>query len=159
MKKVTGFTLIELLVVVGIVSSVFLFGVVAYRDFSRRQQLSETARQVRQDLLLAQQRALSGEKSVCQNPQTNSLVGYMVVFSSTSYQVVADCFTGQDPLVKDVKLGGLVSKTGGSSSVTFKILAQGTTDVGDQSIVLTHSLTSKTATVTISKTGSVSISF
>lgn len=150
-----GFTLIEILVSLAIVSSIFFLGLPAYRDFNTRQQLLETSKLVKQDLLLTQQRASSGEKSVCQNPSTNSLLGYSVLFSSTLYEIYADCRDGTDPLIKKTDLPKSVAKTGGASSLTFKVLGQGTTANSDQTLTFTHLSTGKTATLTITRAGGI----
>lgn len=154
-----GFTLVEILVVLGIMSGIILIGIVSYRDFNRRQQLVETAKSLQQDLQLAQQKALSGEKMGCPSAATNILVGYAVTFALSSYSIVLDCFTGSDPVIKTVPLPGDVTKTSGSSSITFKVLGQGTTDVIDSSVTLTQGSTGKSAVISVTRTGSISISY
>lgn len=154
-----GFTLVEILVVLGIMSGIILIGIVSYRDFNRRQQLVETAKSLQQDLQLAQQKALSGEKSACPSSGTNILLGYSITFTSSTYSIVLDCFTGSDPVVKTIPLPTDITKTTGASSITFKVLGQGTTDTIDSSVTLTQGSTGKTAVISVTRTGSISVSY
>ena len=57
-----GFSLVEVLIVVAIFGLIFLVGSASYRSFSRRQLLESGVRQVRADLNLARECALSGKK-------------------------------------------------------------------------------------------------
>ncbi len=153
-----GFTLIELLVVLGISSLLFLIGFASYREFNRRQQITEAANLLKSDMLLAQQRALSGEKPAgCQG----ILNGYLVYFNSaSSYQIIADCkeadvINVEDPVIKTASIDGGITKTAGPDTISFKVLAQGTTGASDANLTLTQVGTGRTVTITVTKTGSV----
>lgn len=154
-----GFTLVELLVALGIIAVVFGLSFVAYREFSRRQQLAEAANVFKSNLFLAQQRALSGERSICATGEV--LNGYRVYFDNpASYKVFADCGrswpqTWDDQLIKSVNLPSGITKSAGPSDIYFKVLAQGTVFDKDQTVVFTQVSTGKTLTVTITKTGSI----
>lgn len=147
--------MIELLVVLVIIGVVTGIGFAAYREFSQRQQIVEAVKLVKSDLLLTQQRALSGEKpSGC----SGILNGWKVSFSSVSYDIVADCGVlgaGGDVLIKTVNLPANIRKTAGAASVTFKVLAKGTTETGDVSFTFTQSGTNRTGTITVTTTGRI----
>ncbi|MBI2405658.1 GspH/FimT family pseudopilin, partial [Candidatus Microgenomates bacterium] len=157
-NRKSGFTLIELLVVLGISSLLFLIGFASYREFNRRQQLTEAANLLKSDMLLAQQRALSGEKPAgCQG----ILNGYLVYFNTaSSYQIIADCkdrdvVNVEDPVIKTASIDGGITKTAGPDTISFKVLAQGTTGATDVTLTLTQAGTGRTITITVTKTGSV----
>lgn len=90
-----GFSLVELLIVIFVMGLIFSVGVANYRDFSRRKQIEAVANQVKSDLELAKQNALSGVKPDhvnCNSP--NILLGYRLVFQPTGYTVQANCSAG-----------------------------------------------------------------
>lgn len=159
-----AFTLIELLVVISIIGILAGSGFAAYREFSRRQQLFEAVNQVKSDLLLAQQRALSGEKPPSCSRNLN---GWSVYFpggsdTTTYYYFVADCGNPGieiwDPFMKTVTLPpGIVVNTVriGGQAIIFKVLAQGTTSASDQIITLTQRATGRTATITVTRAGGI----
>jgi len=57
-----GFSLIELLVVISIITLLFGFGMATYNDFNRRQMVSQSAKAIKNNLRLAQSKAMAGEK-------------------------------------------------------------------------------------------------
>lgn len=90
-----GFSLVELLIVIFIIGLIFSVGVANYRDFSRRKQVEAVANQVKSDLELAKQNALSGVKPDhvnCNSP--NILLGYRFVVQPAGYTVQANCSAG-----------------------------------------------------------------
>ena len=163
--KSLGFTLIELLVGLTIISLLFGFGFVSFREFSRRQALYKVARDIMQDLRLAQQLALSGEKppySPCAPPK--SLNGYrFAVVNSQQYAIRAYCSIGGGDVEVEVKTVNLVSSGVSISTpfpdpnpILFKVLGQGTNIPGQTAIItLAQSVTGNTATITITQGGVV----
>lgn len=95
-----GFTLLELLISIGIISVIIAIGSLGYRDFSRRQSISASTKQLVSDLRLAQQYALSGYKPTgC----SGTLERFEFVrLSNTSYKIQVRCTTGTSN-VTDVK--------------------------------------------------------
>ena len=148
-----GYTLIELLVVISIMGIIFSTGYVGFREFSRRQALVALARNVRADLRLAQQKALSGEKTgACA-----ILAGYdFRVDSSTAYSINANCSNGNFS-AKNVSLGNdfMISATN-NPVVLFKVLGQGAqVSAGSSLITLTQSATGKTTTIAVTSGGEI----
>lgn len=150
---VLGFTLIELLVTMTIVSVVFLVGVSSFRDFSRRQVLSGTAKTVISDLRLIQQKALSGEK-----PDTcTTLSGYSfdINNSGSGYKLYAICQTN----IEVDSIDDLVSKNITISStadpINFKVLGQGTNLTSTATITLNATSIGKTQTITVGVGGNI----
>ena len=147
-----GYTLIEILVGLAIISLLFSFGYVSFRDFSRRQALNGSVKQIQGDLRLAQSSASSGQKPSSGN--CTQLDGYTVNFSTDNYVVTANC-TNQNITIKTVTLPTGITETVGS--VRFKVLGQGTNlaDGVDTTITVTQNGTNATAVVTITSGGEI----
>lgn len=89
-----GFTLIELLIIISIMGILMTTGVAYYQNFNRRQIVIQTAKELKNNLRLAQSRALAGEKDcaigVCggtiigcgNDGAEKTLVGWFVDFSA-----------------------------------------------------------------------------
>ncbi len=126
-----GYTLIELLVGISIIAIIFSIGFVSYREFSRRQALVGILKQVKSDLRLAQQFALTGQKP----DGCSTLSGYKFNRDdSLNYSLIAVCSNGSY-IYKSVSMP--TDTTISAGSVTFKVLGQGT----DLSTPLTFTLT------------------
>lgn len=149
MRK-TGFTLIEILVGLTITALVFSGGYVSYREFARREALNSLTKALASDLLLAKQRALSGEKPP-ECTKDDVFDGYRVVFDQDRYQIVALCGS-RTPLVREKILPENVSISG--PTVVYKPLGQGTNLSGDTTITLTQT-SQETEKITLSKEGTV----
>lgn len=123
-----GYTLIELLIGISVVGIIFSVGFVNFRDFSRRQALIGTVREISGELRLAQERALSGQKpdDINCNPP-NTLAGYaFTVTSPNSYTVAASCSGGLVE-IKNVQLVPTVTiSTPNPNPILFKVLGEGT---------------------------------
>lgn len=154
-KFPTGFTLIELLIAITIIVTIFTFGYVSYHDFTRRQVLTDAVSTLRADLQLVQQKAASGEKpSGC----TNTLHGYIVRFEASETGVYADCnnivgYDITDVSVKSIILPNGIVKTGGVNEIIFNTLGRGVS--ADTTITLTQTSSGRTATITITRGGSI----
>lgn len=146
----TGFTLIEILVGLSIVALLFVGGYASYREFARRQVLDNSFEELRSDLNLAQQKALSGEKpSGC----TGTLLGYKVGFTQTSYSVAASCSLGE-VVVRQFSLpNGVVLSA--PASVLYKVIGEGTDLLADATIKLTQVSTGKTRQTTLTVGGTL----
>lgn len=143
-----GYTLIEVLISVGILIILFFGGYGAYRQFAKRQALSNAYKETRTDLNLARERASSGEKpSGC----VGTLRGYKVSFSPTQYTVATVCDT--DVAIRTNTLPSGVEFQQYVNAVTYKVLGQGTDLSAGQTMVLTNF--TQTITFTITKEGLV----
>lgn len=156
MKKIcpknfkSGFTLIELLVTISIMGILFSVGIAAYNQFNRKQIVVQAAKTFKNDLRLAQSKALAGEKPTgC----TNSLNGYQVSFSSDSYSLSAIC--SASVLVKTVPLPQNVTFSSVPSSILFRVLAQGTNLSANQTMTLTGFDVTQIQTVTVTPSGEI----
>lgn len=146
-----GYTLIELLVAISIGIIVFTIGFAGYREFSRRQALTGIVKQIKADLRLAQQLALTGQK-----PTVGSCVrldGYSFTRTSpTSYQLIANC-TNANRIVKDITISPNTTITAGT--VIFKVLGQGTNLTAPLTFTITNSLTGTSGNIIIGIGGDI----
>lgn len=142
-----GFTLIEILVTMTIAGVLFAGGYAAYQDFSRRQALDNAYKELRTNLNLARQLAISGEKlPSCTSP----LSGYRVDFYSTHYTLSAVC--GVTIVASDIPLPSGITVSG-TSGFMYKALAQGTSLDSSVDVTLTQALTNTSIQATLSKEG------
>lgn len=148
-----GFTLIELLVVISIMSLLFATGFAAFREFSRRESLSAAADELRSNLRLTQQLALSGQKPV----SCIILNGHKLIFTSnTRYEIRAVCSNNANLSTGRVfSLPGNIIRSSGSTEITFKVIGQGTTLNGNFSATLRESASGRTAQVVVTKEGEI----
>jgi prepilin-type N-terminal cleavage/methylation domain-containing protein len=148
-----AFTLIELLVSIGIISIIIAIGSFGYRDFSRRQTVSATAKQIVSDLRLAQQYALSGYKpSGC----TNTLERFEVVrLSSTSYTIQAKCLNQNAVVVKTANVAPEIT-LGSFNTLSFLPVTGWTPGGSDVVLSVSGSGTSYIQNVRIKPTGDIS---
>jgi prepilin-type N-terminal cleavage/methylation domain-containing protein len=144
----SAYTLIEILVVMTIIGILFGFGYSRFRDFSRRQVLVGTVRNVQGDIRTAQAMALEGQKpaSGC----TADLIGYTFTTSSNQYTITANC--GTNITAKTVALTGI---TATSNSVQFKVLGKGTGTGSDVVFTFTQAATGSSASITVSPGGEI----
>lgn len=143
-----GYTLIELLVVITISIIIFGVGIAGYREFSRRQALTGVLKQVKADLRLAQQLALTGQK-----PETCvKLIGYAFTATSSNYKITANCLDGTVE-TKSVDMPTNVNISAGS--ITFKILGQGTNLSTPLTFTISNTVASITGTVIVGTGGDV----
>ena len=116
-----GFTLLEVLVAATVISLLSGISLVGYNRFQERQQLVAVKEQLRNDLRLTQQKALSGEKPAgwcAASGQT--LAGWRLVFTSTTvYEIRRVCSNGSTALDKSITLPSNTLKSAGSGQVDF----------------------------------------
>lgn len=153
-----AYTLIEILIVISITAILLGFGFAGFRQYSQRQVLFAAAREVRGDLRLLQEKAISGvkEPDVITSCAGKFLDGYRFdIISTTQYRMSAVC-SGSVVNIQDksVKLGFTIAAT--IDPILFKVLSQGTDITGSSSIItLTQTATNKNITITVSAEGSI----
>ena len=157
----SGYTLIEILVSLTIIGLLFGIGYVNFRDFSRRQAIAGAAKKIQGDLNLTQQLALSGQKpdDINCNPP-NLLSGYnFKIIPPSEYVIEANC-TGSSTAViyKNVALSSdIIISSDSLTTISFKVLGQGTNIVQGGSVVLTltQSQTKNKFDITIGAGGNI----
>jgi len=93
-----GFTIIELLIVMSILGIATTLVSAAYLSFEKRERVKSAALDLKSNLRLAQNKALSGDKGISgtgeECPFGNTLVGWFVrINTGPSYEVVGSCQT------------------------------------------------------------------
>lgn len=146
-----GFTLIEILVAIAIIAFVSLVGYTSYRDFARRQTLESAYNQLRVELNLARQLALSGEKPQTCIAGNIPLVGYRVSLGGGSIAVSAVCESGSAIASRTFSLPAGITVS--SVQFTFLVLGRGTDLSGNQTVTLTQSSSGRTINATLSPEG------
>ncbi len=130
--RAKGYSLIEILVVLSILGILFAAGYANFRDFARRQTVSNAAKGIAGDLRLAQQMALSGQKPSDSNcTGANVLNGFKFeVISSDHYEIRAICSgVNPPPATKDVILAAgveIATPFPSPNPIIFKVLGNGT---------------------------------
>ncbi len=157
-----GYTLIEILVALAIVGILFGVGYTNFRDFTRRQSLGDSAKQIQADLRVAQQMALSGQIPVdVRCTGNNRLNGYFFrVLSATHYEIRASCSGGAvTSATKDVTLPASVrisTPFPSPNPILFKVLGSGTNINSANAVITVRQVTgSSTTSVTISPGGQI----
>lgn len=107
-KENRGFSLIEFLVVISIFGIAASLITASYLNFERNQKVRSTALQLKNDLRLTQNRALSGDKGpggACAS--TSTLGGWYLVATTgqTAYSIGGDCLTGVNETIFFETLG------------------------------------------------------
>jgi prepilin-type N-terminal cleavage/methylation domain-containing protein len=153
-----GYTLVEILVALTIIGLLFSFGFVSFRDFSRRQGLSDAAKAIQGDLRLAQGDAITGQKPdniSCNLPKTLDSYSFNVL-SDSEYRIEANCF-GAPVVIKDVNLPTDIAISASPNPLKFKILGQGTNIASGLNwvLTLTQAGTSNVAKVTVTSGGEI----
>lgn len=141
-----GFTLIELLVGISITLIVFSVGIAGYRDFSRRQALTGVSKELKGNLRMIQQLALTGQKP--EGATCATLTGYRFSLTgNTGYTLAASCNDSNGAAVPDVVIK-TVDLTPNGATITatvpnmkFKVLGQGTDLIQGVNSVNTITLT------------------
>ncbi len=177
-RLIRGFTLIEVMIGLLIISTLFIGGYTAYREFQRRQIVASAAAELKVNLNLARQRALSGEKTTdC----TTSMDGYDFTlgtnFSSTSvntatnYSYRPSCglnsgltYSNSTTTI-NLPSGVTISSLGTNSSggavptlpVKFKTIANGTNMCATcyMTFTITQTVTNTSKTVIVRASGAI----
>ena len=153
-----GYTLIEILVTLTIVALLFGFGYASFRDFSRRQALSNAVSAVQGDLRIAQGDAATGQKPAdhsCDFPKTLDGYNFRIVTTSPARYVIEAVCGVIKTTVKDVTLDSSLTLSN-PGPLRFKVIDQGTTAGGsDWVLTITQAGTSNTATITVSTGGNI----
>lgn len=142
---------------------IFVTGFTSYRDYQRRQELQSGARQIRSDLRLAQEYAITGKKpdsspdNVC---ETSSLHGYTFVrIDVSSYRIEANCVGGTYTVRGPVTMPAGINFTSISGvptdSLTFNVLGRGVDRTGNTTFTLTAVGTGSTAQVIVTQSGEI----
>lgn len=163
-----GYTLIEILVVLTIIGLLFAVGYANFRDFSRRQTILDSSKELQGDLRLAQEMALSGQiPNDAKCSTLNTLNGYNFKILTTgpspvaSYEIRANC-TGAGGVAsaasKTVSLPSDVQLSVPSPNpIIFNVLGNGTNISGGQNTLLniTQVGTGNKVTISISSGGQI----
>ncbi|HUW21745.1 MAG TPA: LamG-like jellyroll fold domain-containing protein [Candidatus Bathyarchaeia archaeon] len=122
-----GFTLIELLVTISITGLMLSIGLANYNRINRNQIFQQATDVVLEDLRLAQDKAISGEKPASCLSSEITLDGYRFIFDSpATYAIRAVCNgVNQDPPVKTASLRGETRKESGPDEIFFRVLSLG----------------------------------
>jgi prepilin-type N-terminal cleavage/methylation domain-containing protein len=156
-----GYSLIEILVVLAVLGILFAAGYANFRDFTRRQAISNSAKEVMGDLRQAQQMALSGQK-----PANANCIGVYVlngfnfrVVSSTQYEIRPNCSgPNPPPVTKTVTLPAgviIASPYPNPNPILFKVLGAGTNIGNSTTLNLRQSVSGATQIITITSGGRV----
>lgn len=153
-----GYTLIEIVISLTIISFIFFGGFAAYREFVRRQVLDNAVKELKSNLNLIRQDALSGNlASVCSDLGVgNTLDGYQVVFEVSSYSYSPKCSSiNPGEGLKTITLPNSVtlSTSGFAGALIFKSVS-GTNLTANAVLTLTHS-TGAVKSLTINTSGIV----
>ena len=147
----TGYTLIEVLVGLAIIGLLFTIGYAGYRDFAKRQVLNNAYEELKINLTLARQLALSGEKpSAC----GGNFLGNELRISSdgTSYSIHLKCqSTATTKKTINLPSGITIS---GTSPIRFNLLGQGTNLTANTDITVTQ-LNGGSKKITITQQGTI----
>lgn len=148
-KRQNGFTLIELMVVISIIALLAGGGVAAFSSFNKTQTLKAAANDLKNNLRLAQSKALSQEKPA----GCSCLNGYQVTIAPSSYSIQAFCGV-ESPVPCGATQSFLVASgvsLSPSSTIRFWVLKGGATPAA-----ITISGFGKTPLImTVTKTGEI----
>ncbi|HUC94566.1 MAG TPA: prepilin-type N-terminal cleavage/methylation domain-containing protein [Candidatus Saccharimonadales bacterium] len=147
-----GYTLIEILVALTIIGLLFSFGYVSFRDYSRRQAVSDAVKTIQGDLRLAEGDAITGQKPTGCNTTLDTFS--FTIVSQWEYKIEGNCGITTIP-VKDVILpSGITIST--PPALQFKVLGQGTNIVGASWVItVSQTGTTNTGKVTVTTGGDI----
>lgn len=149
-EKISGYTLLEVLVVLASTAILFTAGFAGFRQYERRQQLATAIKNLKTDLVLTQQLALSGQKPTdC----TGTLQGYKIVLNTMDYTIYVSC-NDDEPVKGPISYGPNIEYSG-PASILFKVLAQGTDLTTDSELVLSQTTTFTNKALLITPAGEI----
>lgn len=162
---VKGFTLIELLVAITIMTVLLGMAVARYRQFNRSQIVKEAAKTLKSDLVMAQSKAMTGQKPAA---GCEFLNGYRVSFpNNSSYLLEAECLNSgtpdyvrvyvnlSTPYDAPISLPGEVRFNPVPSPILFKVLGHGTDLASSVTITVSGYNGFATAQVLITQEGEI----
>lgn len=121
-----GFTLIELLVVIGVIMLITGGIISNYSAYNESERLRQAALTLKNNLRLAQNRAISGEKPDPTRFICTGLIGYTINFTSTNYRIEPQCTEGVVGESISVSLPAGITLAPVPSPFTFGVLTRGT---------------------------------
>lgn len=149
-----GFTLIELVVVIALILMIFIGAIANYNEYGDKERVRQAALTFKGDVRLALTKATSALKPA----GCAVLTSYELVFPNTCdtacYEITAVCSTSRGEAVR-VTLPNGVHGTSTNSPINFLPLTNGT-DLTDDATITFTGVSSYTATVSITKSGSIS---
>jgi prepilin-type N-terminal cleavage/methylation domain-containing protein len=143
-----GFSLVELLVSITLLALLAGLGLVKYNTYNQQQVVVQAASDLKNNLRLIQNKALSGEKDC-----SGTLEGYEVTFGTTSYTYCSRCSGGASGTSQTYNLPDPVQFTLVPTSLFFKVLAQGVLINGSSQIDVTAY--GRTESVAVSSLGEI----
>ncbi len=167
-KLNSGFTLIELLIVFSLMAILMAVGITSYRNFSQRQILVQAAKELKSNLRLIQQKAITGEK---ENSATSCRGGsawgdfddrkldgwYLTLTGTTGYQYYGQCSQGANTYPfgstsVDLQARSIaISVSPAGALLRFYPLTKGTA----QAVTYTLTAGSQSQQITVSKEGEI----
>lgn len=160
-----GYTLVEILIGLTILTLLFVGGYTAYRDFTRRQIIINTAEELKANISQARVKALTAERPDVLGGECGTFLGYVAVFSPSSYVIKPDCDpTDPGPLSSYYKTYSLppgvsvsVSNAGVANQILFKPLGAGTDVVNENgaTITVSHRDSLNTQMITVYPSGAI----
>lgn len=159
-----GFTLIEIVISVAILAGLLSVTIPFFRDFRLNQEIEQTAQTLKTDIRFAQSRALGGVKdTICASSDT--LIGWYVRIEGNGYKVLFRCLGVPEfenksiTLPAGMSLGSSIDPNGLLFRPVNKNVAMidsgGTVSGLLSDVTFTLAKGSKTATVTIRRTGDI----
>lgn len=132
----SGFTLLELMIASTIIIAVTGGILVNYNSFTDRQRLKQSALNLKNNLRLAQSKAIAGQKPP--GVACTTLVGFRLTFQASRYTTQASCQPqGLVGNIDTVDLPSGVTFSPVPGSFTFQILTRGLSTNSDASLTLT----------------------
>lgn len=156
-----GYTFVELLIFLTISTFIFGVGYASYRDFTSRQVLDASYKNLESQLNLARELALAGQKpSDCEGSTLN---GYLVEFSQSLNQVTIkpQCSFANGTIKSDVATTKTIDVSKGiqittsvpNSTILFKVLGQGTDLQSGETLTLRQTGSDQEIDAVITKDG------
>ena len=147
-----AFTLIELIIVFALIGLLTSLGIASYSAYNGTQSVQSGAADMQNILRTAQSRAISQVKPT--SCGTNPLTGYQVDITVNSQNFTLSAMCGTKQVISSRRLPANVLFANGSTTSVLFSLASGTVDTAGTIIINGYG---KTKTITINKTGSVSV--
>jgi len=149
-----GFTLIEMIIAVTIMMLLLAGTIAGYSSYNDKQKLKQTGLTLKSNLRMARTNAMSGKKPVtCLTG--DSLMGYTMSFTDSTYTVTPTCSSGPVPAdASVVALPDGINFSPVPSNFIYKPLTQGVSG-SPTSVILTDGTNSLTLTID-SATGEIS---